>query len=261
MEPLEVSTKPENPEYPTKVTILDFKGDYEDPDYTFQVQVQIEYNHVVGGEEENLLTFTFWTEEDTCWCHGEDEEGGSTMDENDVEEWFEEGLSEDLSFYNLEGLENLDLYAGGIPFEIVEGDEWETEKDICSLIESEGISIDDYDCEFGDDYIVEEEEEETDYTDEIEYVIEELINIQNNIIKKVEEDPDDEYDKDVSDLLGQWYYAFGIMYGEGKYYICFGSICGQELDYYNEGEESETPFTKEMIRQYVEDAYYQMLSE
>lgn len=168
MKPIEVNTQCENPEYPTRVTILGFQGEYDDPDYTFSVQVQVEYNQVIDGKEINLLTFTFWTEDDTCWCHGEDEEGESTMDESEVEDWFEEGLHEDLSFHNLEGLENIDLYAGGIPTEIIEEDGWETENDICSLIESEGISIDDYDCQVSDYYIVDEDEEENEDDDEEE---------------------------------------------------------------------------------------------
>lgn len=160
MNPIEVATQCENPEYPTRVSIIDFKGDYDDPDYTFQVQVQVEYNHIVDGEEENLLTFTFWTEEDSTWCHGEDEDGESCMTEEDVEEWFEEGLNEDLSFHDLEGLEELDLYGAGVAYAITEDDEYEAESDVCSAIENIGIHIDDYDIEFSDAYYYEDDEED-----------------------------------------------------------------------------------------------------
>lgn len=273
MEPIEVRNHCKNLEYPTRVTIIDFRGEYDDPEYTFSVQVQVEYNHVVDGKEENLVTFTFWTKEDTTWCHGEDEDGEPSMTEEEVEEWFEEGLHEDLSFHDLEGLEDLDLYEAGVPTEVSEDEYDEPEEAILSAIKDAcGDIVDDFDCECADDYYYEEEEEDDDdndeeeeeededFSEEVEYVIETLQKFQQEIVKLVEKDPDDEYEKYLMDVLGDHYYAFGIYYKEGSYYLCFDNRFGKEIEYEEHGRKSQSPFTKEEIEDYVEYVYGEMLN-
>ena len=117
MRPITVHTNCENPEYPTRVRIIDLDGTFEEaegynpPEYSFSVKVEIKYNKVVDGKEENLITCSFWTEQDSTQLSYEDDD----LDEESVEEWFLEGLSEDLSFHDLEGLEDLDFYALGVP--------------------------------------------------------------------------------------------------------------------------------------------------
>ena len=114
---IEVSTSVKNPQYPTRVRIVDFDGSFEHagaytpPEYTFSVQVEIKYNKVVDGKEENLITCSFWTTDDSVSFSFEDDD----LDEESVDDWFWEGLSEDLSFHDLEGLEKLDFYALGVP--------------------------------------------------------------------------------------------------------------------------------------------------
>ena len=88
MEPIEVITHCKNPEYPTRVTIIDLDGtfeeagDYTPPEYSFSVKVEIKYNKVVDGKEENLVTCTFWTETDsTQFSYGDED-----LDEESVEE-------------------------------------------------------------------------------------------------------------------------------------------------------------------------------
>lgn len=117
MTPITVHTSCENPEFPTRVRIIDLDGSFEEaegycpPEYSFSLKVEVKYNKVVDGKEENLVTCTFWTVEDSTQFSYADED----LDEDSVEEWFLEGLSEDLSFHDLEGLEDLDFYALGVP--------------------------------------------------------------------------------------------------------------------------------------------------
>ena len=114
---IEVNTSVENPEYPTRVRIIGYDGtfehagDYSAPRYDFSVQVEVRYNKVVDGKEENLIKCTFWTTEDYSTFSYEDDD----LDDDSVDDWFWEGLSEDLSFHDLECLEGLDLYALGVP--------------------------------------------------------------------------------------------------------------------------------------------------
>jgi hypothetical protein len=114
---IEVSTSIKNPQYPTRVRIIDFDGRFEHaeaytpPVYIFSVQVEIKYNKVVDGKEENLITCSFWTTDDSAPFSFEDDD----LDEESVDDWFWEGISEDLSFHDLEGLEKLDFYALGVP--------------------------------------------------------------------------------------------------------------------------------------------------
>ncbi len=114
---IQVSTSVKNPQYPTRVRIVDFDGrfeyagDYTPPEYIFSVQVEIKYNRIVDGKEENLITCSFWTTDDSAPFSFEDDD----LDEESVDDWFWEGLSEDLSFHDLEGLEKLDFYALGVP--------------------------------------------------------------------------------------------------------------------------------------------------
>lgn len=117
MEPIEVNNHCENPEYPTRVTIIDFDGkfvhagDYTPPHYSFSVRVEVKYNKVVDDKEENLITCSLWTVKDcTPFSFQEDD-----LDEGSVDDWFLEGLSEDLSFHGFEGLEKLDFYTLGVP--------------------------------------------------------------------------------------------------------------------------------------------------
>lgn len=121
---IEVSTSCENPEYPTRVRIIAFDGsfehadDYSAPKYTYSVQVEALYNKVVDGKEENLVACKFWTIEDsTIFSFADDE-----LDEDSVDDWFWEGLSEDLSNHGLENLEKLDFYASNVPTNMA--DEW-----------------------------------------------------------------------------------------------------------------------------------------
>lgn len=114
---IEVSTSCENPEFPTRVRIIAFDGtfehagDYSAPKYTYSVQVEVKYNRVVDNKEENLVACTFWTREDsTIFSFADDE-----LEEDEVDDWFWEGLSEDLSNHGLEGLENLDFFASNVP--------------------------------------------------------------------------------------------------------------------------------------------------
>ena len=122
---IEVSTPVKNPQYPTRVRIIDYDGTFEHaeaytpPVYTFSVEVEIKYNKVVDGKEENLITCSFWTTNDTAPFSFEDDD----LDEADVDDWFWEGLAEDLSFHDLEGLEKLDFYALGVPANKEEEDE------------------------------------------------------------------------------------------------------------------------------------------
>lgn len=114
---IEVSSPVKNPQYPTRVRIIDFEGTFEHagaytpPEYTFSVLVEIKYNKVVDGKEENLITCSFWTKDDSAPFSFEEDD----LDEEEVDDWFWEGLSEDLSFHDLEGLEKLDFYALGVP--------------------------------------------------------------------------------------------------------------------------------------------------
>lgn len=114
---IEVNTSVKNPEYPTRVRIIGFDGtfehagDYSAPRYDFSVQVQVRYNKVVDGKEENLITCTFWTTQNYSIFSYEDDD----LDDDSVDDWFWEGLSDDLSFHDLECLEDLDLYALGVP--------------------------------------------------------------------------------------------------------------------------------------------------
>ncbi len=114
---IEVSTSVKNPQYPTRVRIIDFDGRFEHaeaytpPTYTFSVQVEIKYNKIVDGKEETLITCSFWTNDDTAPFSFEDDD----LDDDSVDDWFWDGLAEDLSFHDLEGLEKLDFYALGVP--------------------------------------------------------------------------------------------------------------------------------------------------
>jgi len=422
MEPIDVNVNIENPEFPTRVRIIDLDGEFEHaeaystPKYTFSVKVEIKYNKVVDGKEKNLITCTFWTNEDYAPFSFEEDD----LCEDEVEEWFLEGLHDDLSFHNMEGLEDLDFYALGVPVnendecgkdiedfiteafdecisEIYEdfdckcstlykqpveaiqfekelvttnGDcktvwsieefdydrdyyddgninasynvkcsvyikdelfysfEYQTEEsylmsacpnlyanvvkeiqtsefselvsiepdmsNFCGdfehyvIIREENDSFEDGIKEFVMDELEYDEDEEIivtlgsaaktmaddydqmsdlqrksftyDFKQESDQVIETLYKYQQQIQKMVEEDPDDEYEKDIQDVLDYELYAFGLYYNEGVYYICFGDICGQELEYEECGEKSEKPFTKEEIKQYVEGIYYQMLT-
>lgn len=117
---IEVNTSVANPMYPTRVRIIDYDGtfehadDYSAPRYDFSVQVEVRYNKVVDGKEENLITCTFWTTQDYSTFSFEDDD----LDDDSVDNWFWQGLSEDLSFHDLECLEDLDLYALGVPTNI-----------------------------------------------------------------------------------------------------------------------------------------------
>lgn len=110
---IEVSTSCRFPEFPTRVKIIAFDGTFEHaddnsaPKYTYSVQVEVKYNKVVDGKEENLATFKFWTKEDFTVFSFDDDD----LDEDSVDDWFWEGLSEDLSNHGLEGLENIDIHA------------------------------------------------------------------------------------------------------------------------------------------------------
>lgn len=114
---IEVNTSVSNPEYPTRVRIVDFDGNFEhagaysSPKFTFSVKVEVEYNKVVDGKEENLVKVTFWTKDDYSLFSFEEDD----LDDESVEDWFWEGLSEDLGNHDLEGLENLDLYSMEVP--------------------------------------------------------------------------------------------------------------------------------------------------
>lgn len=114
---IEVNTSVSNPEFPTRIRIVDFdgnfehSGDYTAPKFTFSVKVEVEYNKIVNDKEENLVKVRFWTEEDSSVFSFEDDE----LDEESVEDWFWEGLSEDLSHHGLEGLEGLDFYSEEVP--------------------------------------------------------------------------------------------------------------------------------------------------
>ena len=117
MEPIEVNTHFKNPEYPTRVTIIDLygkfehAGDYTPPHYTYSVKVEVKYNKLIDDKEENLITCSIWTVKDsTPFSFVEDD-----LDKGSVEDWFLEGLSEDLSFHGFEGLEKLDFYDLGVP--------------------------------------------------------------------------------------------------------------------------------------------------
>lgn len=115
---IEVNTSVQNPNYPTRVRIVEFDGtlehagDYTPPTYTFSVKVEVCYNKVVDGKEVNLITCSFWTTEDHSTFSFEEDED---LDEESVDDWFWEGLSDDLSFHDLECLEDLDFYALGVP--------------------------------------------------------------------------------------------------------------------------------------------------
>ena len=117
MEPIDVKTPCKNPEFPTRVRIIDLDGHFEHagpytgPKYTFSVEVEVKYNKVVDGKEKNLITCTFWTKTDSSVFSFEDDD----LSEDEVEDWFLEGLHDDLSFHDLEGLEKLDLFAQGVP--------------------------------------------------------------------------------------------------------------------------------------------------
>ena len=117
MEPIEVITHCKNPEYPTRVTIIDLygkfehAGDYTPPHYTYSIKVEVKFNKVIDGKEENLISCTLWTVKDSTPFNFQEDD----LDEGSVEEWFLEGLSEDLSFHGFEGLEKLDFYALGVP--------------------------------------------------------------------------------------------------------------------------------------------------
>lgn len=117
MEPIEVNTHFENPEYPTRVTIIDLDGhfehagDYTHPKYIFSVKVEVKYNKVVEGKEDTLITCSLWTNKDSAQFPFEDDD----LDEASVEDWFLEGLSDDLSFHGLDCLEHLDFYSQGVP--------------------------------------------------------------------------------------------------------------------------------------------------
>lgn len=114
---IEINTSCENQEFPTRARIIAFDGtfehagDYSAPQYTFSVQVEIMYNKVVDGKEENLVTCKFWTKEDSAIFSFEDDD----LDEDSVDDWFWEGLFEDLSNHGLESLEDLDFYASNVP--------------------------------------------------------------------------------------------------------------------------------------------------
>ena len=424
MRPITIHTSCENPEFPTRVRIIDLDGsfeearDYTPPEYTFSVKVEIKYNKVVDGKEENLVTCTFWTETDsTQFSYGDED-----LDEESVEEWFLEGLSEDLSFHDLEGLEDLDFYALGVPIneddeagkdledfiteafdecisdkycdfdyrcsdlyrqsieiipftkklETINGDcktvwsiedfnyerDWDDTEDInvtyvvkCSfyikdellfsfqystypryfisasndlyssvlkeienrdfceiekvdkdmsglcdsfkkyveVLENEDEphdSFEEYIEEYVQDEIEPNEDEEIDitlgelaekwqeeynqmsipqrkafagcYDWEVEHVIKTLVKYQQEIVKQVEKDPNDEYEKYLNDVLDDNYNAFGIYYCEGTYYLCFDSIFGKNIEYEEHGRKSESPFTKEEIEDYVEYVYGEM---
>lgn len=117
MEPIDIKTPCKNPEFPTRVRIIDLDGHFEHagpytgPKYTFSVEVEVKYNKVVDGKEKNLITCTFWTKTDSSVFSFEDDD----LSEDEVEDWFLEGLHDDLSFHDLEGLEKLDLFAQGVP--------------------------------------------------------------------------------------------------------------------------------------------------
>lgn len=132
---IEVNTSVKNPQYPTRVRIIDFDGrfehagDYTPPEYIFSVQVEIKYNRIVDGKEENLITCSFWTTDDSAPFSFEDDD----LDEESVDDWFWEGLSEDLSFHDLEGLEKLDFYALGVPANKEEEDDCGEYVDDCII--------------------------------------------------------------------------------------------------------------------------------
>lgn len=100
MEPIEVITHCKNPEYPTRVTIIDLygkfvhAGDYTPPHYTFSVKVEVKFNKVIDDKEESLISCSLWTVKDSTPFNFQEDD----LDEGSVEEWFLEGLSEDLSF-------------------------------------------------------------------------------------------------------------------------------------------------------------------
>ena len=426
MRPITVHTSCENPEFPTRVRIIDLDGTFEEagvytpPEYSFSVKVEIKYNKVVDGKEENLVTCTFWTETDsTQFSYGDED-----LDEESVEEWFLEGLSDDLSFHDLEGLEDLDFYALGVPIneddeagkdledfitealdecisdkycgfdyicsdlyrqsleiipftkevETINGDcktvwsiedfdyerKWDDPEDIyvtfvvkCSfyikdellysfqyttypqylisasnnlyssvlkeieqrdfckiervdkdmsglcdsfkkyveVLEDEDEPHDSFE-EYIEEFIREEiepnEDEDIDvslgevaekwkedfdqmttlqrkgfaglFDWEIEHVVKTLVKYQQEIVKLVEKDPDGEYEKYEEDLLDSPFYAFGIYYKEGTYYLCFDNRFGKEIEYEEHGEKSTAPFTEKQIKDYVEYVYGEMCS-
>lgn len=270
MNHLEVYTHYKNREYPTRVTILDFNGYYDAPYYYYSVYVQVEFYHVLHGQEDKLVTFCFWTERDSCWCDVEDEE--SCMTDEEAEEWFEECIMEDLSFCNLEGLEKLDLYEAGIPLEI------RKEEDaipyiISAIQETCGDIIDECDCnnscdcynsyfsddayQNGEDELSENEEE--DYSGDIEYVIDVLNQYQQEIAVRAAEDRNGYYELYVEDILGDSNKAIGILYSERTYYMCFGNPYGQGIEYQEYGMLSRIPFTIHEIRDYVEEVFSQLM--
>ena len=149
MEPIEVITHCKNPEYPTRVTITDLDGhfehagDYTHPKYNYSLHIEVKYNKVIEGKEENLVTFSFWTCEDSPYFSFQDDD----LTEEEVEDWFLEGLSEDLSFHNLEGLETLDLYEAGVPTQISINQSVEPKKSIISAItQACGEIVNKYKC-------------------------------------------------------------------------------------------------------------------
>ena len=118
MEPIVINNNCKTSDYPTKVSIIDSKGDLNAPE---AIHILIEYNHVSEGQEQNLVTFSFWTKND------------STI---------------------LKGLEKLDLYNAGVPTEIYEDDENNPDDSVISAIKTYcGVDVDKYVCDFTDSYI------------------------------------------------------------------------------------------------------------
>ena len=52
MEPIVINNNCKTSDYPTKVSIIDSKGDLNAPE---AIHILIEYNHVSEGQEQNLV--------------------------------------------------------------------------------------------------------------------------------------------------------------------------------------------------------------
>lgn len=132
---IEVNNSVANPEFPTRISIIAFDGtfvhaeDYTPPYYSFSVKVEAKYNRVIDGREENILTCTFWTAKDTAHFSWEDDE----LDEESVNDWFWEGLGEDLSNHDLEGLKDIDFYEMGVP--VCDGDSLDVDEQIAGCLD------------------------------------------------------------------------------------------------------------------------------
>ena len=119
-------------------------GDYTPPKYNYSLQIEVKYNQVIDEKEENLVTFTFWTCEDSPLFSFQDD----GLTEEEVQDWFLEGLNEDLSFHNLEGLEGLDLYEAGVPIQISINQSVEPKRSIISAItQACGEIVHQYKCQ------------------------------------------------------------------------------------------------------------------